>query len=327
MNEQPGTRMGRAALVVSAGVLVSRLLGLVRDVVLAGLVGNTSAGDVYEAAFLLPDYLFYLMAGGYLSITFIPILSGYLAVGDRRGGWEALTAVARPVGTVMVVLTVAAMVAARPLVEAAFRGLPDLAGAGGARLSASQLDEVASLTRIVLPAQVFFVLGSLFMAVQYAHHRFLIPTLAPVVYNLGIIAGGLLGVGGRPAAGFVWGALAGAFVGNFALQVVGARRCGWRWERGVPLGHPALGQYLAMAVPLMAGQSVVVLDEQLTRVFGQLGEEGAIFALGRARRLNMLPVGMIAQAAGVAAYPFLARLAAEGRPAELSETVARAVRY
>ena len=81
--------MGRAALLVSAGILLSRILGFLRDVTLAAVLGATGSGDVYDAAFVLPDFLFYLVAGGYLSITFIPILSRYLADRDEMGGWEA----------------------------------------------------------------------------------------------------------------------------------------------------------------------------------------------------------------------------------------------
>ena len=95
-------------------------------------------------------------------------------------------------------------------------------------LDPPDLDAVVRLTRIVLPAQVFFVSGSLFMAAQYVQRRFLYPALAPVVYNLGIIGGGLLGAAiGEPSPdAFIWGALAGAGIGSFALQWWGAHRAG-----------------------------------------------------------------------------------------------------
>jgi putative peptidoglycan lipid II flippase len=324
--------MGRAALVVSGGILLSRLLGFLRDVVLAAVLGATQSGDVYDAAFVLPDFLFYLVAGGYLAITFIPILSRYIADGDIAGGWKAFAAVFKPVAFLVVSLTLLALVFADRLVEAAYVQFPDaiggLIGGAGDGLTPDQLDQVVTLTRIVLPAQIFFVLGALFMAVSYAHERFLIPTLAPIIYNAGIIAGGVVFRDSEiPATGFVWGALGGALVGNFLLQWWSAHRVGLRWARGVPLSHPAFREYLFLAVPLMLGQSLVVLEEQFIRIFAQFGNEGSIFALGRARRLNMLPVGVIAQAAGVAAYPFLARLAAEGRLRELSRTLVTALRY
>ncbi len=326
-----GTTVGKAALVVSAGILGSRLLGLARDVLIANLLGPTDAGDVYFAAFFIPDLLFYLMAGGYMTITFIPILSRHFTDGDEEAAWRAFAAVARPVGVVMVLLTGLTVAFARPLVDLVFVRFSEWLPISdtAARLGEAQLAEVATLLRIVAPAQVFFLLGSLLMAVQYARGHFAIPAVAPLIYNLGIIAGGLASwlFGDPSPAGFIWGALIGAAVGNFALQIIGARRVGLRWLPGTPLRHPDLAQYLVLALPLMLGQSIAVLDEQFVRIFGQWGGEGAITELAIARRLNMLPVGMIAQAAGVATYPFLARLFAEGKQDEMSVALRRALQY
>ena len=315
---RPTGRIGKAALVVSAGILLSRVLGMLRNVALAGLLGNTAEGDAFQAAFVIPDVLFYLMAGGYLTVTFIPIITRHMVNGDEEEGHRAFAAVFRPVTIVMVLLTVLAMIFAPSLTDLIYP-----------RFDALQAGDVTRLTRIVLPAQIFFVLGSLWMAVQYAHQRFAIPAVAPVIYNLGILAGGFISwaTGTASATGFAWGAVGGAFAGNFALQWYGARRAGLRWVGGVPLRHPALRQYLLLALPLMLGQSIAVLDEQFVRLFGQLTQAGGISALTYARRLNMLPVGVIAQTAGVAAYPFLARLVEEGKLKEMAATVTRTIRY
>lgn len=310
--------MGAAALVVSAGVLLSRVLGLARETALAALIGVNAVGDVYRAAFLIPDLLNYLLAGGFLTITFVPIVAARMEADDPQGGREAFVAVFRVVTGVTLILTVGLMIWASPLVEALYP-----------RLSPSQLQEVIRLTRIALPAQVFFVGGSLLMAYQYAHRRFLAPVAAPILYNLAIITGGLWGgllSDPPPADGFVWGALVGAALGNFGVQWWGARRVGFRWAPNVAWDHPAIRTYVALAVPLMVAQSIAVLDEQFVRFFGQLTGEGGISALSFARVLNMVPVGVVAQAAGVAAFPFLAALAASGRRAELTETTLRTAR-
>lgn len=309
--------LGRAAIVVSGGILLSRVLGFVREVVLAALLGRTIEADLYVAAFAIPDFLFFLMAGGYLTITFVPIVARHLAEGTATEANRSFTAVAKVVGGLMLVVTVITMAAARPITESAFPRIPS-----------ERIPELVSLVRIILPAQFFFVLGSLLMAVQYAHRRFVIPTLAPLIYNVAIIGGGLASwaVGDPSPAGFIWGALIGAIAGNFALQWWGARRLGLRFVGGVPLRHRAVPEYFGLALPLMIGQSAVGLDEVFMRLFGQLGAEGDIAALSYARRLNMLPVGVIAQAAGVASYPFLARLFAEGNLNAMRDTVTRAVR-
>jgi putative peptidoglycan lipid II flippase len=305
--------MGTAAAVVSGSVLLSRLLGLGREALLASLIGVNVEGDLYRQAFTIPDLLNYLLAGAYLTITLIPILSRHLESGDAEGASRAFTSVFRFVSLGILTLTALMWVFADPLVSLAF---PEVV---------AEHDRLVALTRLVLPAQVFLVIGALLVAVQYAHRRFLVPALAPLVYNLGIIGGGLIGAmtGDPSPESFLLGAVLGAAVGNFGLQWFGARKTGtWLLK---PRGESAVREYLVMALPLMIGQSVAVLDEQFVRFFGQV-EEGATSALSFARQLNMVPVGVIAQAAGVAAFPFLARLAARGDDSELIETTGRAAR-
>ncbi len=312
-------RLGAAALIVSGGVLLSRILGQLREIIFAALLGADGITDQYVAAFRIPDFLNYLLAGGFLSITFIPIFAKYLADDDEAGGWKALSAVLRPIAIGIVVLVVVGMAVAPWVIDAIYPEFTD-----------SQVAATVRLTRIVLPAQVFFVLGALFSAVQYAKGEFLVPTIAPIVYNLGIIGGGVLyaqASGVADPEGFIWGALVGAFVGNFALQWWGARRVGMQLDLATQWRHPALLQYVAIALPLMIGQSIVVLDETFMSTFGGLAGDGAQTQLLYARRTMFVPIGVVAQAAGVAAYPFLARLFAEGKHREMADTVDRTLRW
>jgi putative peptidoglycan lipid II flippase len=311
--------MGIAALIVAGGVLMSRILGVLRDVIFAAMLGATGVTDEYVAAFTIPDFMNYLLAGGFLSITFIPIFSRYLADDDEEGGWKALTAVIRPLAVAIVALVAVGWVLAPTVIDALF---PDF--------TTEQLESTVRLTRIVLPAQIFFVLGALLTAVQYAKGQFLIPTLAPIIYNLAIISGGVFYAaftGEADPEGFIWGALVGAFVGNFLLQWWGARRVGMHLVWRLPWRNPVILEYLKIAFPLMIGQSVVVLDETFMRMFGNMTGEGVQTQLQYARRTMLVPVGVIAQAAGVAAYPFLARQFAEGKLSQMADTVDRALKW
>jgi putative peptidoglycan lipid II flippase len=312
-------RMGTAALIVAGGTLLSRILGLARQVIFAWLLGAGATGDEYFVAFLIPDFLNYLLAGAYMAITLIPILTKRFADGDDEDAWRAFWAVARVLTIGSVVIVVVAMPFVGNILRLVEPGFTD-----------HQVAEAARLTRIVLPAQLFFILGQLLTAVQFARKKFLIPTLGPLVYNLAIIAGGVIGGVGREnptADGFAWGVLAGAFLGIFLLQAWGAYRCGLRLPSGALRRHPAVPRYFALAIPLMLGQSLVVLDEQLGRSFGSLHGAGGVSWLTFGRQTMLVPVGVIAQAAGVAAYPFLATLAAEGKHRELAEAVSKALRY
>jgi putative peptidoglycan lipid II flippase len=305
-------RMRTAAAVIAASVLLSRVLGLIRDALLAWMFGTTVEADLYNQSFLIPDFINYLLAGAYLTITLVPILARHLEAGDQTAASRSFTSVFRFVTIAIVALTALMWALAGPLVDLVFP-------------NASDPDRLATMTRIALPAQVFLVSGAILMAVQYTHKRFVIPALAPLVYNLGIIAGGLVGMwSGDPSPeSFLIGAVVGAAVGNFGMQWFGAKRTG-TWFAPVQ-GQSAVGEYLVLAIPLMIGQSVAVLDEQFVKLFGQV-EPGATAALGYARRLNMVPIGVIAQAAGVAAFPFLASLYARGADRELIETTGRAAR-
>ena len=311
-------RMGTAAAIVVVGTLLSRVLGLARQVVFAWLLGAGAAGDEYFVAFLVPDFLFYLLAGAYMAITLIPILSRHFAAGDEEEAWRAFWAVARPLTIGSIILVAVAIPLAEPVLRLVEPGFTE-----------EQVANAARLTRIVLPAQIFFILGQLFTSVQFARERFVIPTLGPIIYNIGIIVGGLLGsLGGEASAdGFAWGVLGGSIVGTFALQAWGAWRAGLRLPTGSLRRHPAIRRYFALAIPLMLGQSLIVLDEQLGRTFGSLGSDGDISALTFGRQTMLVPVGVIAQAAGVATYPFLARLVAEGKHREMAAAVGRALRW
>src|SRR3972149_2973461 len=186
-------RMGIAAVIVAGGVLVSRLLGLVRQVVFAWLLGASATGDEYFVAFLIPDLLNYLLAGAYMAITLIPLLTRRIAAGDEADARRAFWAVTRPLTIGITLLVIVAMPFVEPLLRLVEPGFTD-----------EQVANAARLTRLVLPAQIFFVLGQLLTAWQFAREKFVIPSLGPIVYNVAIIVGGLIGGrggGGAPADG------------------------------------------------------------------------------------------------------------------------------
>lgn len=311
--------VGAAAIVVAAGILLSRVLGIIRDIIFASMLGADGVTDQYVAAFRIPDFANYLLAGGFLTITFIPIFAKYVADDDEEEAWFGFTSIIRWLALAITTLIVIAWVATPAIINALYPTFTEL-----------QIANTITLTRIVLPAQFAFVVGAMFAAVQYAKGSFTIPTLAPIIYNLGIIVGGVAYavITGTPdPAGFIWGALIGAFVGNLALQVWGAGRVGMRIELGAPWKHPAVVTYVLIALPLMLGQSIVALDETFMTIFGARVGEGVATQLQYARRTMFVPVGVIAQAAAVAAYPTLARLFAEGNHKRLLATVDRALKH
>ncbi len=303
-------RITQSTGVVMASVLLSRVLGLLREWAVAHQVGSNAATDAYYAAFTLPDFLNYLVAGGSLSLIFIPVFTKYVAEGAEDDAWHVFSTVLTFMGIVLVVLVVAAEVWAPSLVRLIVPGFKP-----------SESARAVALTRLMLPAQFAFYLGGVLAAVQYAKAQFVVPSLAPLIYNLGIILGGLL-LGSRIGiTGFSVGVLAGAFVGNFALQIYGACRAGARFRPNLDLGHPGFRLFLKLAIPIMLALSLVFTDDWIVRWFGSYLRPASITWLQWGKTLMRVPLGAVGQAVGVASFPFLAQLFSERRFDELNRTL------
>ncbi|MFH1981469.1 MAG: murein biosynthesis integral membrane protein MurJ [Pseudomonadota bacterium] len=317
MGDSLGKKIGVASLIMMASVFLSRVIGLFREMAIAYIGGATAAVDAYQVAFIIPEILNHVVASGFLSITFIPIFSRYLAKADMDGGWGVFSDILVVFGGFLSVLTTAAWIAAPQLVAILAPGLKDPA--------TRQL--AVEMTRIILPAQVFFFAGGLLMAVQYASAAFVVPALAPLAYNAGIIAGGLLLGPWLGMQGFAWGVLGGAFIGNFALQWVGARRLGMRFCPRFNLGHPDFRRYILVSLPLILGLTMTFSTEVFLKFFGSFLPAGSIAALNYGLRVVFMLVGIFGQAIGVAAFPFMSRLAAENKVAEMNDLLNRSLRY
>ncbi|MCK8603121.1 murein biosynthesis integral membrane protein MurJ [Desulfoferrobacter suflitae] len=304
--------MGWAAFIMGASILVSRFMGLIRDKTISYFFGASNQSDLYFAAFVIPDFINYLLAGAYFSITLIPLLADYFDH-NEQDGWHFFSTVFTWIGLIISVLTGVAMILAPQLAHIAAPGLQE-----------EDLTRLAWFLRIILPAQICFLLGSCLSAVLYLRKQFTVPALTPLIYNLSIIAGGVL-LHGWGIVGFCWGVLAGALLGNLLLPYLAVR-----WGGGLRLRfslyHPGLKRFIVLALPLMLGQSIVVLDEQLVRVFGSLAGVGAISWLSYARRIMLVPVGVVAQAAGVASFPFLADLFSKKNFTQFHKTLNEALK-
>ena len=303
-------------MLLAVSILLSRVLGYVREAVLAWQLGATAEVDAYRAAFQIPDLLNYFLAGGALSIAFVPF---YTRVRARDGTEAAEQLLAKILGTmtlVAVLATAALWWSADTLVALQFpRFAPEVQAL------------TVRLTRIVLPAQVFFVAGGIVRAALMAHDRFATQALAPLVYNAGIIAGGAMLGSTLGAEGFAWGALAGAVVGPFLIPLVEALvslRLHLRVH--IALFDREFLAYLVVAAPLMLGLTLLTVDEWYDRWFGALLAEGTVAHLGYARQLMLLPVAVVGQAVATAALPTLSRLWNEGRREELDRVLTLTLR-
>ena len=316
---KPGSlykKIGIASLIMMASVLLSRVIGLLREVAIAYVGGAGVAVDAYQIAFVLPEILNHVAATGFLSITFIPIFNKYLVNQRETEGWRVFSLILSSFGSLLLLFIVVAWFYADHLVALFAPGIDDPA------IKALTI----RMTRIVLPAQFFFFIGGLFMAVQFSKEHFLIPALAPLLYNLGIITGGLALAPWIGIEGFAWGALGGAVAGNFAVQWFGAARLGMRFKICFEWTHPDLKHYFLLTLPLILGLTMTFSTEFFFRFFGSYMPRGAVAALNYGLRIMFILVGLFGQAVGTAFYPFISRLATEGRMPEMNRLLDRTVR-
>jgi putative peptidoglycan lipid II flippase len=304
-----------ASVLWGASILLSRIVSMVREGAIGRVLGASAASDVYNASFQLPDFLNYLLAAGALSIVFIPIFAAHLARGDERAAEASFHAIASFLAVLLLALT-----------AVLFALAPALARWIAPGFSAAQTEDLVRLTRIVLPAQVFHVLGGLLSAALQARDRHALPALAPILYTGSIVAGGLFGGSALGPYGFAWGALAGSFLGPFLLPLIGCLRSGLRIRFAWAPRHPDLRAYLARSLPIMLGFSIVVVDDWYLRHHGSLLGTGTLTILSDAKTLMRVPMGVFGLAAGMAAYPTLARLVAQGRADEMRSTLAATAR-
>lgn len=302
-----------AAALLAGSVLLSRVIGFVREGLLAYQVGASADADAYYAAFQLPDMLNYFLAGGALSTAFLPLYAK-LRAGDEAGAERLLATVLGTLGLLAVSATIAMWLGAENLIALQFPSFDP-----------EKQALTVQLTRIVLPAQIFFVIGGVIQASLLARGRFAAAALAPLVYNGCIVLGGFALAPEIGVAGFSWGALAGAVLGPFAIPWLDARRRVQIRVRVAPR-DPQFLRYLVIAAPLMFGLTLLTVDEWYDRYFGGLLEDGAIAVLVFARRLMAAPVAVVGQAIGQAAMPALANLWAAGRVAELDRVLGLTLR-
>jgi putative peptidoglycan lipid II flippase len=297
-----------ATLLLMGTVMLSRVIGYVREAYIAYAFGAGAQTDAYVAAFTLPDWLNYIVAGGAASITFISIYTRFLA--EKRDGD------AKKTFSVVITVMTAVMIAGTILTEIF---TPQFVRWMFGGFSPAQVELTVHLTRILLPAQIFFYVGGVVSAVLLSHRLFLFPALGPLLYNVFIILGGVVG-GHFGIASLAYGALVGSIVGPFLASVVGAMRIGTGYHPSFDIMNPAFGEWVRLSVPLMLGVSLVTADDWILRHYAASGI-GDIARLNYAKRLFAVPIAVLGQATGQASLPFFARLFNEKRFQEFAATV------
>lgn len=334
---------GKNTLLVMAFVLLSRVLGVVRDMVINQVFGQNHITDIYTAAFRIPDILQYLVAGGALATVFVPVFTEYWKAGKERDAWKIFGTVMSVVACIALGLVVVMEVLAAPL--ARFMnpglGLTEQVAVGfwdgwrvllhpeGAPPEQQRAwEQVAALSRILLPAQWCFFVGGLMMGTLNARHRFLVPSLGPIAYNGLIIVGGLTQLfvpeNQRSIAAMCWGALVGAVAGNFFLPIWELKRTGGKFWLGFETAHPGVRKVGKLMLPALLGLSLSQLGFWITGSFAS--GDGTLSALRNAYNLTQAPIGIFAQASAIVIFPTIAAYAAEKNWKEFRREIHHGIR-
>ncbi|MGC8861589.1 MAG: murein biosynthesis integral membrane protein MurJ [Armatimonadota bacterium] len=295
--------VARAAGLMMAAILASRLLGLIREMLIARQFGLTGLVSAYTVSFNLPDLLYFFLSSGALSGAFIPVFTERLQTGRTKEAWEIFSIVACFMGLVLTAAIALSEVFTAPLVRS-------LAAPGYAS-NRELFGLIVHLTRIILPCQLFFFLGGLMMGTLESRQDFRARAAGPVIYNLGIIFGVLVLSRWFSIVGLAWGAMIGAFAGNIGYTFYCLRRAGFEFYPSLHLRHPGVKRVAALALPVILGLSLPQIDVIINRWFATFVSDIAPAALNYANRLMQVPLGVFAQAAGTAILPTLSAYAAK----------------
>ncbi|MCC7229906.1 MAG: hypothetical protein IT203_05895, partial [Fimbriimonadaceae bacterium] len=294
--------VARAGGIMMLSLLLSRVLGLVRDAIIAGKFGSNGFTDSYRLAFSIPDLLFFLIAGGALSSAFSPVFSEYLHTEREEEAWHIFSVVTTLMSLLVIVFIIFAWIFATPLSHAIAPGK-----------SAEWIPYIVQMSRIVLPAQFAFFIGGLMFGTLYAHQRFAVPGLGPNIYNIGIIFGAVV-ISAFVTPGVVgmsWGALVGAFVGNLLIPYLAMRQIGVRYKFSLDIKHSGVRKVFKLMLPVVLGLSLPGVYALIMQAFGSYYPDGVNTYLEYANKLMQAPLGIFGQSLAIAVFPALSQFFAQ----------------
>ncbi|MBZ0159654.1 MAG: murein biosynthesis integral membrane protein MurJ [bacterium] len=318
MQQQHSGRIARAAGVVSSATLLSRVLGFVRDLIIARAFGAGTATDAFFAAFRLPNMLRELLGEGALSAAFIPVFTKSFTTHGHESAWRLARTVLILLALLLILVSIAGILLAPWLIRLLAPGFQTIP---------STLDLAVYLTRIMFPYILFIGVAALFMAILNAQGHFATPALAPSMLNIAMIACALYLTPhvDPPILALAIGVLIGG-VGQLLIQIPVVWRRGMGAHRGVDFGDPAIGQITRLMAPGVAGLAITQINVFIGTLLASLMGEGGISILYYAFRLIQLPIGLFGVAIATAAFPTMARQAANRSLEEVGATVAYAIR-
>jgi len=303
-----------ASLILTAAALVSRLLGWIRLLVIGSQFGASRELDAYFAAFRIPDAIFQLVVAGALSAALIPVFAGYRARGQEREAWRLASSVINLVLIALAALSLLMAIAAPLFVPIVAPGF-----------DAPTTELTIRMTRVMLLSPVLIGMGAVVTGILNSYQQFTVPAIAPLLYNVAIIAAAIflapiMGVEGL-AIGVAIGSLA-----HLAVQLPNLARVGQRYDLTIGLSDPGVRRVAWLMGPRTLGLAAGQINFLVSTVLASGLPEGSLTAYNYAFLLSQIPVGVVGVSIAVALFPTLSTDAALGRVGEIRRQVAGAVR-
>ncbi|MFP4194409.1 MAG: murein biosynthesis integral membrane protein MurJ [Desulfobacterales bacterium] len=302
----------KAAGVIGLATLLSRILGFVRDLVIAWFFGAGLLSDAFFVAFRIPNLLRRLFAEGTLSMAVVPVFTEQMTKYGREEAFALARSAVRMLSVILVIIALAGIAGAPWIVKVV---APGFAG--------SKFALTVTLTRIMFPYIIFICLVALSMGILNALGHFAAPALAPVFLNLTMIAAVLFisPYLDTPVIGVAFGVLAGGVI-QLALQVPFLLKKGIVIWQKAPFWHPALKKIGLLMGPAVFGAAVYQINILVGTLLASLLREGSVSYLYYADRLVQFPLGIFAISASVALLPSLSRQASAKDYDALADTFA-----
>ena len=307
--------LARSAGIVAAAFVASRILGLVREVVLARLFGTSEEFSAYVSAFRIPDLLFLVVMAGAFGSAFIPVFSGLLGDGEDEAAWTLASVVLNISGVIVVLAAALAWIFALDLVR--YVVAPD------ASVRAQQI--TVDCMRILLLSPIFLGFGIAAKGILEGQDLFTLPALAPIVYNAATILGAVLLGPTVGVYGVAIGVVIGA-IGFLLLEIPGLARSGMQYSLSIDPRTPGVAEVSRLLAPRLVGQAAFQLNFiAITNLAWRTGEQ-SVSALNYAWQLLMLPHGVLALSISTVILPSLSRSWQAGDTAAFRATLGHALR-
>ena len=272
------TNILSAAFVIMVTVALSAFLGLVRDRLLAGGFGASRTLDIYLAAFRLPDIIFQLLVMGALSAAFIPVFTEYINKDDEKTAWHIASSVINIGLVIFCILSLLVILFA-----------PTLAFIIAPGFKKDELQILANLTRIMMFFQVFFIIGNFFTGILHSYQRFLIPAIAPIFYNTGIIIGIIFLTPSMGIYGPTWGVAIGTVL-FFLIRLPFINKIGIKYSLVFDLRHKGVREIGKLMIPRVINLGISQIDISIDLILSSLMLGGQYTIFNFAASLYMLQI-------------------------------------